>query len=61
MIQSAANTLMQENKKLRVLHLDLIDRMELLFKIDLISKRDDWISNLNWMKKVIEPICAKDP
>jgi hypothetical protein len=52
---------MQENKKLRIIHLDVIDRMEQLFKIDLINKREEWITHLNWIKKTIEPVSSKDP
>ena len=56
-VQEAANKIMAENRKLRKVHLTLVDMVSQLFDIDLLKQRPIWKEKFNEIKRTIE-ICT---
>ena len=57
-VQEAANNIMNENRRLRKLHLKLVDIVVQLFDVDLIKQRHVWMERLDFIKKTIDLGCA---
>ena len=62
MVQKAANELMGENRKLRKVHLEILEKIKELQVIDLLKYRQMWKDKLNEIRRNIELVSEnKDP
>eukprot|EP00828_Plagiopyla_frontata_P016361 TRINITY_DN2149_c0_g1_i9.p2 TRINITY_DN2149_c0_g1~~TRINITY_DN2149_c0_g1_i9.p2 ORF type:complete len:1025 (+),score=167.76 TRINITY_DN2149_c0_g1_i9:246-3320(+) len=53
-IQNAANNIMNENRRLRKIHMNLIDILAQLFKVDLVKQKDLWNDKMERIRRMIE-------
>ncbi|EGR34149.1 hypothetical protein IMG5_022750, partial [Ichthyophthirius multifiliis] len=61
-VQEACNEIMNENRRLRKLHYNLVDITIILFDIDLLKQKNVWKEKLEQMKRIIDTGCqGKDP
>ncbi|KAL4440929.1 hypothetical protein ABPG74_009342 [Tetrahymena malaccensis] len=61
-VQEAANDIMNENRRLRKLHMSLIEQVIFLFDVDLVKNKHVWKEKLEAIKKTIDIGCqGKDP
>lgn len=53
---------MNENRRLRKLHLSLVDQVSVLFDIDLVKSKHIWKEKLEAIRRTVDLGCAgKDP
>ena len=62
MVQKAANDLMSENRKLRKVHFEILEKIKELQGIDLLKYKQMWKDKLNEIRRTIETVSEnKDP
>jgi len=53
-VQIKATELISENRRLRTVHINIIDMIIELMNIDLLKNKNLWKENLNKIRKIIE-------
>jgi len=53
-VQNKATELISENRRLRKVHINIIDQIVELMNIDLLKNKNLWKENLNKIRKIID-------